>query len=324
VSSPALSILVIFHKMSRQAENTLYSLSSSFQTGVSPDDYEIVAVENESEDELGRERALAQGKNVRYFRRHEGGVSPVGALNFAFEQSRAPLVGIIIDGARMVSPGVVEYALLAARLAEHPLIVVPGYHIGDQEHHFNKTAGYDEMVEARLLESIDWKHHGYDLFNVSCFSGANDKGFFTRFLESNCFFCTRTSFERIGGADPRFSLPGGGAVNVWMYHMIARLPGSRLIVLAGEGSFHQFHGGVTTAEVDDREIRLHRQKENLNEVFGGPFKGMHRRPLILGILPGQVQRFITQSAHFAAQHHRVCKKRGITEFQAPEGSESTE
>lgn len=319
---PKLSIIVIFHRMSRQAENTLYSLSANFQENVSESDYEIIAVENDSDDELGRDRALVQGGNIRYFRREEAGVSPVPALNFAFEQSQAPFIGLIIDGARMVTPRVVEHALLATKLYEHPLVVVPGYHLGSREQHEHKSAGYDEEIEKKLLEQIDWKNNGYDLFTIACFSGANPVGFFSKFLESNCVFCTRQSFERIGRADSRFTLPGGGSVNIYIYHALARLPESRLVVLAGEGSFHQFHGGVTTAEVENREEMLETHRVNLREVFGGPFQGMHREPLILGVLPAQAQPFIKISADSAVEAHAYHRATGIPQWDRTENESS--
>jgi hypothetical protein len=306
--------------MSRQAENTLYSLSTNFQRNVEPDEYEVILVENDSDDELGERAALAQGDNIRYFYRKESGVSPVPAMNFGFEEARASRVGFVIDGARMASPGVIEHALLAFRTCDWPLVVVPGYHLGEKEHHLNKTAGYDEETEKRLLKEIDWKNNGYDLFKISCFSGANPRGFFTQFLESNCFFCRRQSFEKVGRADPRFALAGGGSVNIFLYHALARLPESRLIVLAGEGSFHQFHGGVTTAEIADRDRELQSHRENLAEVFGGPFKGMHREPMILGTLPGPAQPFIKTSAEHAGAQYEFCRAKGVAQWNEPDGS----
>jgi hypothetical protein len=321
VSVPRLSIVVIFHRMSRQAENTLYSLSAHYQRNVSADDYEIVSVENSSDDELGEARARAVAGNVRYFHRVETGVSPVPALNFGIEQSRAPYVGIIIDGARMVTPRLIEHALLAERLSDYPLVVVPGYHLGTKEHHYHRMTGYDESVEQGLLAQIDWKNNGYDLFTIACFSGANPRGFFTQFLESNCFFCRKESFEKVGRADQRFTLPGGGSVNIYLYHALARLPESKLIVLAGEGSFHQFHGGVTTAEIEGRDEMLRTHRENLAEVFGGPFKGMHREPTVLGALPGQAQPFVRRSSEAALDHYISCKTRNLPQWNSPKTSE---
>lgn len=318
MSVPPLSIIVVIHRMSRQAENTLYSLSAAHQKNVAESDYEIVAVENESDDVLGEERAVALGKNIRYFLRSEPGVSPVPALNFAFEQCRSDYVGFIIDGARMATPRTVEHALLASRVAEYPLAIVPGYHLGSVEHHRNAETGYDERVEQALLEGARWKEDGYALFRSACWSGANPRGFFSQFLESNCFFCRRESFEKIGRADDRFNLPGGGSVNIHLYHALARLPESELLVLAGEGSFHQFHGGVTTAAVEDREAMLQTHRDNLKEIFGGPFKGMHREPTILGFIPGAALEFVRASAEHSARQYEQCRASGMSQWQKPE------
>jgi glycosyltransferase involved in cell wall biosynthesis len=320
MSPPKLSIVVILFRMSRQGENTLYSLSAAHQRNVGEDEYEVVVVENDSDDLLGEERAVALGRNIRYFHRHEEGVSPVRAMNFGFEQSRADYVGFIIDGARMATPRLIEHALLASRVAEHPLAIVPGYHLGSKEHHHNQSARYDERTEMELLERANWKSDGYSLFGISCFSGANPRGFFSQFLESNCFFCKRESFEKIGRADERFDLPGGGSVNIYLYHALARLPESELIVLAGEGSFHQFHGGVTTAEVEDREAMLQTHRDNLKEIFGGPFKGMHREPTVLGCWPGAALPFVNISSEQAATQYTNCRAVGMSQWQKPEGA----
>lgn len=312
--APKISFLVIIYKMSRQAENTLYSLSANHQWNVDEEDYEIIAVENSSTDVLGEERALAQGRNIRYFLRDEPGTSPVPALNFAYEQSRAPLVCLVIDGARMMTPRVVEYALLAQKLHEHPLIAVPGYHLGPEEHHRNVSAGYDEAVEKKLLEQIDWKNNGYDLFDIACFSGANDKGFLAPMLECNCIFCTRESFEKIGRADERFDLPGGGSVNIHIYHALAGLSDVKLFVTPGEGSFHQYHGGVTTAEIADREDVLQSHRLQLRAINGGTFEGRHREPILLGAVAGQAQEFLKISAGRAAFRHRTCRQFNMPEW----------
>src|SRR5699024_4747143 len=116
--------------MSRQAPNTLISLSPPYQENVGEDDYEIVVVENDSDDELGRERAESVAGNIRYFYRKEPGVSPAPAVNYALEKCRAPYIGVMIDGARMVTPRVIEYALMVCGLGGRPLVAVPGYHLG--------------------------------------------------------------------------------------------------------------------------------------------------------------------------------------------------
>src|SRR5262249_20269231 len=122
------------------------------------------------------------------------------------------------------------------------------------------------------------------------------------------------AFEKIGRADERFDLPGGGSVNIHLYARLAALPENRFVVLAGEGSFHQFHGGVTTSEVEDREAMLETHRANLRAINGGKFEGVHREPLLLGTIPGQAAEFLKASAGRAAFRHRMCKSLGLPEW----------
>jgi hypothetical protein len=40
------------------------------------------------------------------------------------------VVGLIIDGARIASPGLLAIAKLAMLLADRPIVATPGYHLG--------------------------------------------------------------------------------------------------------------------------------------------------------------------------------------------------
>ncbi len=314
---PKVSIIVIFYRMARQANNTLYSLSTKYQRNVSESDYEIIAVENKSSSVLGKKRALSHGTNIRYFLRDDKSQTPVHALNFGFSRSRAPNICLMIDGARMVSPRVVEHGLRALEFCRRPLVLVPGYHLGEQEQHFHASSGYDERTEEKLLEGIQWKEDGYRLFDASCLSSANPKGALAPFLESNCMFCPSESFEAIGKADERFDLPGGGSVNIHMYTQLAKLPGSRVLVLAGEGSFHQFHGGVTTSELEDREEVLDSHRKQLRQINGGTYHGFHQEPTVFGVVHGLAQPEFCWAAERARLRHQACAKREISMWSEP-------
>ena len=54
-------------------------------------------------------------------------------------------------------------------------------------------------------------------------------------------------WRELEGLDERFSLPGGGLVNHDLYQRACRLPGAELVVILGEGTFHQVHGGAATS-----------------------------------------------------------------------------
>lgn len=108
MTKPRLSIIVIVFNMPRQALNTLRSLAVPYQKNVDTNDYEVVVVENDSGNNLNKNDVTALGPNFHYHLRQEPGVSPVPAVNFAFEQSRGEFIGLIIDGARMVTPRVLD------------------------------------------------------------------------------------------------------------------------------------------------------------------------------------------------------------------------
>jgi glycosyltransferase involved in cell wall biosynthesis len=258
---PRLSVVVVAYKSPRQIENTLYSLSARHQWNVREEDYEIIVVENQSSQMLGEERAVAIGSNVRYFLRSETGVSPAPALNFGVSRARAEMVGLMIDGARMATPRVVEHALLAATVHPRPIVVVPGYHLGPGRQHITSLDGYDESAERDLLDRVDWKRAGYRLFEIGCFDEATKNGFLNPILEATYLFTTKACFDEIGGLDERFDLAGGGEVNHDLFDRLCRSRDTRYIVLWGEGNFHQYHGGVSTSPVDrERKLELFRNQ----------------------------------------------------------------
>src|SRR5690606_30785979 len=108
---PGLSIVVVVYRMPAQAERTLHSLSTAYQTGVTDDEYEVIVVENESEAMLGEAAAVRAGANFRYLFRADPEPSPVFAVNAGVTASRAEMIAVAIDGARMVTPGVVRNVL---------------------------------------------------------------------------------------------------------------------------------------------------------------------------------------------------------------------
>lgn len=284
-AAPKLSIVVIVYKMSRQAENTIYSLSPAHQLGVTAEDYEIVVIENESADMLGAERATALGPNIRYYARPNIGASPVAGIIFGVAATRAPILGLVIDGARMVTPRVVRYALDAFAITEHAMVNVPGYHLGTDEQHANPE--HDEAAEQAMLDAVRWTEDGYRLFVVSSyFRGRHQHGYLMPVMESNCLFCSRADYDAIGGADIRFDMPGGGMVNLDLYRQLAMLPHTELFALPGEGTFHQYHGGVTTTADEGREDMLHAFREQYRELRGTNYRMVEREPRLLGAVTG--------------------------------------
>jgi hypothetical protein len=309
MSKPILSIIVIAYDMPRQALNTLKSLAADYQQNVIADDYEVILVENRSSRNMDQAAIAALPGNFRYFLREEPGVSPAAAINFGFARARGRFIGLMIDGARMVTPGVIENVLMAFKITPEAMVAVPGYHLGEHEQQFHLSRGYNEAVEQQLLAQIDWQRNGYNLFDISCLSGANPNGVFHPFMECNCLFASAQVFQEIGHADERFDLPGGGAINLYLYRKVAMHPRTRAFMLAGEGSFHQLHGGVTTSEVAERELVLGRQSAQLTELLGQPFRSPTVEPILLGKVPPQAFRYLGHSVQRGIHRSQKCAAR---------------
>lgn len=304
MSTPRLSIVVIVYNMPRQAMNTLFSLGVPYQKNVSVDDYEVIVVENSSSRNLDPAAVAALGPQFRYFLREETGISPVPAVNFAFTKCRGRQIGLIIDGARMVTPRVLEYAMLGARISEHALIMVPGYHLGERDQKFHLQTGHTEQLEMEKLENLQWQENGYRLFKWACWSSSNQRGYLQPMQECSAVFCSADNFRRIGGADERFDQAGGGSINLHIYRSLGMLPEALLYVLPGEGSFHQFHGGITTQEFEDDDARKTMLKSfdtRLEEVWNGPFKALTREPMLLGAVTHWAQPFLEKASEMASQ-----------------------
>ena len=71
-------------------------------------------------------------------------------------------------------------------------------------------------------------------------------------------------------------------MNLYLYRRLALLPESQLVVLPGEGSFHQFHGGVTTTAAPDLEAVLVEHRAQLASILGQPFEAPKREPILFG------------------------------------------
>lgn len=299
---PKLSIVVIVYHMAEQALNTIYTLSTQHQQSVDEADYEIVVVENRSDQTIDTKKIFALGNNIRYVLRDDSGVSPAAAINVGLSMCQSPFVGLLIDGARMVTPRIIHYALMAHAVSEDSLVIIPGYNLGPELHHLNKKINYNEQTEKELLASINWREDGYQLFNICNIGEANPRGVFQPFMECNCLFTSKANWDRIGGADQTFHFPGGGGLNLHMYRRLGVLKETEyFFILPGEGSFHQYHGGVSTTEREDREEMFLSPRSQLESHWNGKFKGLEREPVLLGAVTAPAMQWFQYSSERATK-----------------------
>jgi hypothetical protein len=283
--------------MAEQAKKTMHSLNCEYQLGVSAADYEVIVVENSSSNNLSEADVKACGENFHYIRRQEALPTPVFAINHGASKATGTHICVMIDGARLVSPGIVNYMLAAARLAKNPVIAAPGYHLGPKLQRISIQEGYCPAEENRLLSSIQWPLDGYRLFEISCLSGTSRGGFFKPMGESNCICVSKAMFDQLKGFDEKFTETGGGQVNLDFYKRAVEVADSSLIVLLGEGSFHQLHGGITTdAQGSHRRQSMLDHFAQYVELRGAPYQAPNKRPIYLGTVPDSALEFIQTGA----------------------------
>jgi hypothetical protein len=246
MQSLRLSVIVVAYNMARELPRTIRSLSPAMQLRIRPEDYEILVVDNGSSPTIDGRALSAWGENVHVTRVADPCISPASAINAAIAQARGDLIGVMIDGARIASPGLLSNALAAARLSPRPLIASLGFHLGPEVQMQSVAKGYNQRVEDELLAKAGWHEDGYRLFDISVFAGSSSAGWFRPVSESNALFLHAVDWQELGGFDEGFRSAGGGLVNLDTYVRACELPGSQLIVLLAEGTFHQVHGGVAT------------------------------------------------------------------------------
>jgi cephalosporin hydroxylase len=242
-----LSMVVVFHNMRREAARTLHSLSRAYQQGVEDLDYEVIAVDNGSEagERLGEEFVSSFGPEFRYIEiTDDAAPSPARALNRGIAVSTGRALALMIDGAHVLTPGVLRFGMLGLSAYAPAVVTTRQWYVGPGQQPEALAGGYDRGIEDRLFDQIEWPTDGYRLFDIGHFIG--DRDWFDGIVESNCIFVPRRLVDQIGGMDEDFSMPGGGFVNLDFFERMVSSPDVNRVDILGEGSFHQVHGGTTT------------------------------------------------------------------------------
>lgn len=272
-------MVVVSFNMARELPRTLHTLSPEYQRDIEADDYEVVVVDNGSSDQRYLDTLHDLLPNLVIHRMPDPTPSPVAAVNRGLELASGGLVGVCIDGARMASPRLLAGALEAASLHPRPVVGTLAFHLGAEVQSTSVHHGYDQGAEDALLGTVDWERDGYSLFDVSVFAASSAGGWFQVPTETNALFLTRTHWQEIGGLDSAFQAPGGGLANLDIWERLCADRESQVMLLLGEATFHQFHGGVATNALN------HPWQEFHNEyvaIRGHDFRKPTREPLLVG------------------------------------------
>jgi len=288
---PIISVVIISYNMSREIPRTVQSFLPPYQLAIGYNDIEIIVMENGSNYPVDPEVVKAWPSCVRYVQVTNSHPSPATALNAGVAMSRGDWVCPVIDGARMVTPGIFKHAHDMIKAHNNPVIATMGYHLGHKIQQHNVLEGYNQDAEDALLNSIGWPNNPYDLFKISSLGGSARGSWLTQIAESNVLVLKKSFYETLGGFDEKFDIPGGGLVNLDFFKRCIDHEDSLYIMLADEGSFHQYHGGVTTSRAvnlpsfeDTEKTTWQIYAEQYLAIRGEPYQPSKIYPIIYGVM----------------------------------------
>lgn len=294
-SSALLSVVVVAYNMHRELPRTLHTLSSEYQVNVGSEDYEVIVVDNGSQPKMEDDAIASFGSNFRLLRVPEASQSPVAAVNLGLEVSRGDNVAVMVDGARMLSPGVIYWTLEALRAFKDAIVTVPSWHLGPDVQNRSMRLGYNQQVEDGLLSRTDWRGDGYKLFDCcERLDPSSEKAvWFEPLAESNFVACSKCLVLELGGFDPRFSSRGGGACNLDFFSRLVET-GRSVVSLFGEGTFHQVHGGIST-NVPQNEHPWREIDAEYQSIRGRSWSRPQYDPIVFGRLSENAKKLLSRS-----------------------------
>lgn len=299
--TPEISIIVNFYNMRREAERTLTSLSRAYQRGVESRAYEVICVDNGSNPPLDEAWVRSFGPEFQLVRAATPSPSPCAAINAAAAEAKGRHLAIMIDGAHVLTPGVLSEAFDAIDGDKEAVVALRHWFVGGDQRWLAEI-GYTRQAEDILFAKIAWPSDGYELFRIGTPIAESPNTWFDGLSESNCLFLPAALYLRLGGMSEGFSEPGGGYANLDLFKRAVDASPGGVVCLIGEASFHQFHHGATTNVSDaekDRRVRGYHQ--NYHALRGEAFEPVAQSKIKLrGVIKSQLALSSRQRPLFPA------------------------
>jgi len=292
-----LSIVVNFYNNRREAMNTLHSMSRAYQRAAEKIDFEVIALDHGSTAPLDEADVRKFGPEFQYRFIETKSVSPAKAINDACRNATGDNLIVVIDGAHILSPGIYALAERAFDQFAAPFLATVSFHIGPKQQNISVMEGYNQQIEDGLLARCGWKQNGYQLYSIAGSFADPGMGWFGCAFECGCFAMRKDDFLSLGGFDEAFVSRGGGLVALDFYQRAVARETGDYVMLLGEGSFHQFHGGVASNAPKAQHPWAEFNAE-FERIRGRPFARVLKRPFYFGTFPNEA----INVAKVSAQH----------------------
>lgn len=306
-----LSIIINFYNNRREAMNSLHALTRGYQRDANAIDFEVIAIDNGSTQPLTEAEVRAFGPEFHYRFVQTDSVSPAAAINAACRDARGDQLVIIIDGAHLLSPGIYALAERAFVQFATPFLATVSFHLGPKQQNQSVLEGYNQQIEDDLLARSGWKENGYRLYNVAGSFADPGMGWFGCAFEAGCFAMRKQDYLSLGGFDERFVSRGGGLVALDFFQRSLAREAGEYVMLLGEGSFHQFHGGVAS-NAPKKEHPWAEFNAEYTRIRGKTFARVPRRPFYFGSIPNEA----LGAARMSAQHGLELWQKAVAQGEA--------
>ena len=165
MKQPLLTVIIIFYNGRREAKRTLKTLTPAYQN-MEEEAYRVIVVDSNSSSPLEETFVHSFGSNFSYLYVKSNHPSPVDALNAGLEKADTEYVKVMIDGARMLSPGILRSTFDMLKIHENPFVYTLGLHLGEYSQNDSLKLGYTEEVEDAMLATINWEEDGLSLIHI--------------------------------------------------------------------------------------------------------------------------------------------------------------
>jgi hypothetical protein len=234
--------------MAREAPRTILSACCPYQKNVSPEDYEVIVVDNGSAHPLTLRDEPDFSPMPQIVRMPSPQPSPVFALNWAATRvAKGTHVLFAIDGARIFSDQLIANTLRAHSICTDAFVYTLGCHLGPSVQMISTAQGYNQEVEDKLIADSGWPMQPSALYDISVFAGSSSDGFWNPIQESNAFSIPRGLLDDLGSYHTGFTSPGGGLANLEIFARYVQRTNAKNICLLSDMTFHQVHGGIATS-----------------------------------------------------------------------------
>ncbi|RVD57253.1 glycosyltransferase family 2 protein [Mesorhizobium sp. M2D.F.Ca.ET.185.01.1.1] len=274
--------------MNREAPRTILSACCPYQKDVSPEDYEVIVVDNGSTSPFSLGDEVNFSPIPRIVSMPNPQPSPVFALNWAaMHLARGTHVLFAIDGARIFSDQLIANMLKAHAACADAFVYTLGCHLGSDVQMVSTIQGYNQEVEDKLIADSGWPARSAGLYNISVFAGSSSGGFWRPIQESNAFSMPRRLLDGLGGYHTGFTSPGGGLANLEIFARYVQRPNAKNICLLSDMTFHQVHGGIATSG----KVQYPTFAEEYLSIFGREYVRPSFDTIYLGPLRAEAAKF---------------------------------